>query len=497
MNISRKLRISVLLGICITASVSIIVPICGYAQNKFFATPNRGIDGAKGNAQIKLLLDENTLRRNEAAANAASITALGAIIDASLTTVIDCGNQGMIGGPEHVTANAQNCLPSLVIDATGETVFNQPLRAQQGLVLGDNPTCDANSEGMLRYVTAQKSVMLCTGTTWIEVGAAPAASGVFTPVTNADLEQVYTSNAVALSGFFGIRTATATNGATIIVNGVSQGSSANVESGNTVALRMTSSATFNTAKSTTLNLSSYSQTWTTTTKPQDTTPNTFSFNNLSNQELDTFVTSNSVTVSGFDGPLTASVSGQGNPQIRVGSGTWGSSVSVNPGQSLQLKTTTSIAYETDVVVTYSVGDLLDTWVIRTKSSCAMSGQKVTSLGSGCTYANDICYYYPDINSTVAIYSNFISPPNSSIHGSFKKRINSCDNRGNHACGNIDTSQYYGWGTTGINGINWSGPSCVFNLPSVNATPGWGMQQACPGPDLFQKTSIAQCYRLVE
>ena len=89
MNISRKLRISVLLGICITASVSIIVPICGYAQNKFFATPNRGIDGAKGNAQIKLLLDENTLRRNEAAANAASITALGAIIDASLTTVID------------------------------------------------------------------------------------------------------------------------------------------------------------------------------------------------------------------------------------------------------------------------------------------------------------------------------------------------------------------------------------------------------------------------
>lgn len=245
-------------------------------QNKFFATPNRGVEGARGNAQIRALNDSTSQNRQDIQALQNTIdtslttviddvAALQAAVDASLTAVSECGNLGMLGGPDHPTANAQDCLPSLVIDTTGETVFSELTRHQKGLILGNNPTCDTSTEGMLRYISAQKSVMLCTGTTWIEVGAAPAASGVFTPVTNANLGQVYTSNSVGLSGFFGSRTATATNGGVILVNGVSQGTSANVEAGDSVALRITSSATYNTAKSTTLSLSSYNQTWTVTT----------------------------------------------------------------------------------------------------------------------------------------------------------------------------------------------------------------------------------------
>lgn len=297
---------------------------------------------------------------------------LQAAVDASLTAVSDCGNLGMLGGPDHPVANAQDCLPSLVIENNGETVFSEPTRHQRGLVLGDNPTCDAGAEGMLRYISAQKSVMLCTGTTWIEVGAAPAASGVFTPVTNANLEQVYTSNGVNLSGFFGTRTATVTNGATILVNSVSQGTSANVEAGDSVALRMTSSATANTAKSTTLNLSSYSQTWTVTTRMQDTAPNSFTFADLSNQALSRQVQSAAVTASGFDGPLTVSISGAGSPQLQVAGGTWVSSAPINPGQSLRVRLTTSGSYNSAHMATITLGNYSTTWSATTQSPANLS-----------------------------------------------------------------------------------------------------------------------------
>lgn len=48
------------------------------AQNKFFSTSNRGVEGGKGNAQIKMLMDENALRRDETTQNASDISGLDA-----------------------------------------------------------------------------------------------------------------------------------------------------------------------------------------------------------------------------------------------------------------------------------------------------------------------------------------------------------------------------------------------------------------------------------
>lgn len=181
-----------------------------------------------------MLMDENVQRQNEAAAAAASLTALEASVDASLTTITACGSLGMIYGPTHPGADAQDCLPALEVEPDGKIALSG------GLQLGDHTVCDAEAEGTLRYVASQKTLLLCDGTSWVEVGAAPTAGGAFAPVTNAQLSQTYTSNSIQVSGFFGSRTATVNNGASILVNGTNQGASANVVAGDAVALRMAS-----------------------------------------------------------------------------------------------------------------------------------------------------------------------------------------------------------------------------------------------------------------
>lgn len=354
----------------------ILVSLDARGQDKFYSFPGRGTEAARANAQLQAIHGTQQQQQQQIAALHAAVDssltaiasdfgALQAAVGASMSAVFGCGNQGMIAGPLHPTADPQGCLPSLSIDSTGRTLFSQPTRHQQGVILGDNPTCDAASEGMLRYVSSQKAIMLCTGTAWIEVGAAPTASGVFTPVTNANLDQTYTSNGVSLSGFFGTRTATASNGAIILVNGSPQGSSTPVEAGNTVALRMTSASTFNTAKSTTLSISSFAQTWSVTTRPQDTTPNSFSFSNLTNQALNTLVMSSAVTVSGFDGPLTISVSGTGSPQLQVGGGAWVTSAAINPGNTVRLRLTTANSYGTARSAQVTLGTYSTSWSATT------------------------------------------------------------------------------------------------------------------------------------
>lgn len=65
------------LGSLIAALVFTSGPqVISHAQNKFFATTNRGVEGGKGNAQIKMLMDENVARQSETTQNAADISAL-------------------------------------------------------------------------------------------------------------------------------------------------------------------------------------------------------------------------------------------------------------------------------------------------------------------------------------------------------------------------------------------------------------------------------------
>lgn len=79
--LNKSIRRSISFKLIRTCIVFVGIALSGtsapaWGQNIFYGTPNRGVDGGKGNAQLKLLLDENTLRRNETTQNATDLTGL-------------------------------------------------------------------------------------------------------------------------------------------------------------------------------------------------------------------------------------------------------------------------------------------------------------------------------------------------------------------------------------------------------------------------------------
>jgi hypothetical protein len=109
--------------------------------------------------------------------------------------------------------------------------------------------------------------------------------------------------------------------------------------------------------------------WMTTNDPGDTgnysitldryvdhDPDYFGFTDEYSQPLNTLVTSQTQTISGFEGVLTASVSGDGNPKIEINnSGNWVTSGNIEDGQSLRVQLTSSSNYSESFSALVSVG----------------------------------------------------------------------------------------------------------------------------------------------
>jgi hypothetical protein len=95
---------------------------------------------------------------------------------------------------------------------------------------------------------------------------AQAAAFTFTDVTNATQSTVYTSNTITISGLGGASNAYSVSGGTVSKNGGAySGSSGTVVDGDTLAVRVTSSAGLSTAVNCTLTVGTLSDTYTVTT----------------------------------------------------------------------------------------------------------------------------------------------------------------------------------------------------------------------------------------
>ena len=124
------------------------------AQNKFYATPNRGgVEGARGNAQMKVLLDQST--RMHA-----------------------CTEHGGIYAPTHPSADASGCTNVAglryfetdvsvtgSLSVSGTTAFEGPIK------IGSGGLCNSSQAGSLRYNATDKQLELCEGTSWLAVGS--------------------------------------------------------------------------------------------------------------------------------------------------------------------------------------------------------------------------------------------------------------------------------------------------------------------------------------
>jgi len=94
----------------------------------------------------------------------------------------------------------------------------------------------------------------------------------------------------------------------------------------------------------------------------DEDPDAFNFTDVTGAEVGTLITSDSVTLTGFE-IETATVSGDGSPEVSCDGGTWGSTCTVD--DSVQVRLTSSASYETANTATVTVGTTSDAWSVTT------------------------------------------------------------------------------------------------------------------------------------
>jgi hypothetical protein len=183
--------------------------------------------------------------------------------DADTTpTVIDASGNMAIGAAAPASG--------IALDVGNRTTSIRPAvgtTAQQ-------PTCDATTEGAVRYDSTLKTLTMCNGTSWVLIAASVSAGCTgpnafsFTNVTNAPLTTVTTSNSITPSGCNQSMAVTVSGGggAAVSVNNGAWTTSTSIEPGQSLRVRLTSSSSINTAVSAIVTIgSTVGTTWSVTT----------------------------------------------------------------------------------------------------------------------------------------------------------------------------------------------------------------------------------------
>lgn len=193
----------------------------------------------------------------------------------------------------------------------------------------------------------------------------------FVTQTGVELNTLITSNAVVLSNFDGPVTATCGAGCIgILKNGSAavQGSTP-FNPGDTIAIQMTSSGSFNTPKTASVTVgTTVSSAWSVTTRAQDTvaTLTPADFTDAAGQNPGTAVTSNAVSLSAFDAPLTVSCGANCTGIIKSGVAS-GTSTTFTPGQTLAITATASASFSGSVTAVVNIGSVSANWTITTRA----------------------------------------------------------------------------------------------------------------------------------
>jgi len=151
-------------------------------------------------------------------------------------------------------------------------------------------------------------------------------------------------------------------------------------------------------------------TFTVTRTNQDTTPDGYSnFTTFSNAVLSTVITSNTQTIYNITGDVSVSVSGQGSPQISVNGGAYSSSsTTIQSGQTLSVRLTSSASNSTDHVASVTVGTLTRTFTVTTVAAGSSGG---TSTGGGTSDYGMIVYDTDGSTSVLSPSTRYLTAMN--------------------------------------------------------------------------------------
>ena len=185
----------------------------------------------------------------------------------------------------------------------------------------------------------------------------------FGPQFNINPSTVVTSNTITPTGYE-VPIAWSITGGTASVGGGSYTTSGTISPGQTVAVRVTSSGSFNGTTSATFTAGGNSGTFTVMTRVPDSTPNAFSFVTVGSNNPSTLVYSNTITLSGFDTGVNWSCSGG---TASVGGGSYTTSGIISPGQTVTLRVTSNASYSGSVTATFTAGGVSGTFTANTRA----------------------------------------------------------------------------------------------------------------------------------
>jgi hypothetical protein len=223
-----------------------------------------------------------------------------------------------------------------------------------------------------------------TTTTTTTIADSTPNQFTFTDQTNVPLSTVVTSNTITVSGINTAAIISIVGGTYSVNGGAYRSASYIVNNGNTVIVQQTSSASYSTKTDATLNIGGVSDTFSVTTlaSPGETPPDQFTFTDITGVKPNTAVTSNAITVSGIDAGVPISITG-GTYSVNDGLFT-NENGTVNNGDTVKVRQTSSDDYSTTTEVTLNIGGVTDSFSVTTEAE-STSG-KDGGGGGGCFIA---------------------------------------------------------------------------------------------------------------
>lgn len=190
----------------------------------------------------------------------------------------------------------------------------------------------------------------------------------FTDQSGLPTNVITTSNVVTVNGINAPTPISISGGMYSVNSGAFTNAAGTVQNGNTVQVRVTTSASANTAVNTTLTVGGISDTFTATTGAGDSTPDGFDLVDHSGVKKMQWVTANVITVSGINLVVNAAVSGT-NIRWSKNGGTYTTGVgTVQNGDQIRVQMKAASAPLTAVTGSLTVGGITDFWTVTTRGN---------------------------------------------------------------------------------------------------------------------------------
>lgn len=194
----------------------------------------------------------------------------------------------------------------------------------------------------------------------------------FKPVANVEPNSLRAASAY-MQGFSGARPiSVAGHDAEIRIGNSSNGAwvtSGAVRRGNLVTVRMTAAPGFLENRVATVTAADTAADFSVTTRAMRASPAALVFKASTNQDPNTPIEAIPVTLAGFDGSQTVTVSGTaGSPQLKVNDGGWTTSATVSSGDVLTLRMTSAPGFQETRTASVTVGTTTGTWALTTRTA---------------------------------------------------------------------------------------------------------------------------------